>query len=106
MRLTDSLSSLAWAQINLADWSLPLEVSVQLFNYLGAIASYLVISIPIFAGYYDDLSGGDLAQVISNNSFFCMQLVWQFTQLVNMAPQVANMAGSTHRYKLYRFLSN
>jgi len=96
-RLDNSLSRLASAQINLADWTLPLELSVTLFSYIGAIASYLVISIPIFAGYYDDLSGGDLAQVISNNSFVCMQLVWQFTQLVSMSPEVANMAGSTHR---------
>ena len=44
---------------------------------LPSILSYLVISIPIFSGFYDNLDNGQLAKAISNNSFVCMQLVWQ-----------------------------
>jgi len=92
-----SLGLLCTAQENLYDWTLALDLSTNLFSYLGSILSYLVISIPIFAGYYDNLNNGELTKAISNNSFVCMQLVWQMTQLVNMADTAASMAGSTHR---------
>ena len=91
------LDSVCSAQEQLFNWTFPLDFSTNLFGYLGSIATYLVISVPIFSGYYDHLSNGDLAKIISNNSSFCMQLVWQLTQLVNMSSKVANMAGSTHR---------
>jgi len=97
LRKTDSLlDEVCTSQEQLYNWTFPLDLSTSLFSYIGSIASYVVISIPIFSGYYN-LEGGDLAQMISNNVSFCMNLIWQFTQMVNMASLVANMAGSTHR---------
>ena len=48
-------------------------------------------------GVYDDLDTPDLAKVISENSFVCMYLVYQFSKLVDMSATVSNMAGVTHR---------
>ena len=81
----------------LATWNLPVDLSVQLFNYLGAVVSYLVIAVPIFSGYYDSLTPGELAQLLSETAFVCMYLVFQFSQLVNLTSTVAGLAGSTHR---------
>ena len=81
----------------LYNWNLPIDLSVNLFNYLGAILSYIVIAVPIFGGVYDDLDSGELAQVISETGFVCMYLVYQLTQLVNITSTVAGLAGSTHR---------
>ena len=71
---------------------------MQLFNYLGAILSYIVIAVPIFGGVYDNLDSGELAQVISETGFVCMYLVFQLSQLVNITSTVAGLAGSTHRF--------
>ena len=92
-----SLDKVCTAQEQLFNWTLPVDLSTNLFSYLGSIASYLVISVPIFSGHYDSLSNGDLAKMISNNGFVCIMLIFQLTQLVNMTGSVANMAGSTHR---------
>ena len=70
---------------------------MQLFNYLGAILSYIVKAVPIFGGVYDNLDSGELAQVISETGFVCMYLVFQLSQLVNITSTVAGLAGSTHR---------
>ena len=51
--------------------------ALVILTTLPSILSYLVISIPIFSGYYDNLDNGELTKAISNNSFVCMQLVWQ-----------------------------
>ena len=75
----------------------PIDMSVNLFAYLGAVVSYLVIAVPIFSGNYDKLQPSDLAQVISETAFVNMYLVSQLGQLVNITSSVASLAGSTHR---------
>ena len=39
-----------------------LDTSTNMFGYFGAIASYIVIAIPIFAGVYDSLDEPELAE--------------------------------------------
>ena len=39
----------------------------------------------------------DLATTISQNSFVCMTLIYNFSKLVDMSQKVSNMAGVTHR---------
>ena len=39
-----------------------LDTSTNMFGYFGAIASYIVIAIPIFAGVYDSLDEPALAE--------------------------------------------
>jgi len=96
-RAKKSLDKVCTAQENLFNWTLPVDLSIKLFSYLGSIASYLVISIPVFSGHFDSLSNGDLAQKISNNGFVCIMLIYQLSQFVTLTPTVASMAGSTHR---------
>ena len=46
-------------------WSVSNLGSIQLFDYLGSIFSYIAISVPIFLGVYDKLSAADLSSLIS-----------------------------------------
>ena len=39
-----------------------LDCSTNMFDYFGAIASYVVIAIPIFAGVYDNLDEPALSE--------------------------------------------
>ena len=39
--------------------------SVNFFDYFGSIVSYMVVSIPLFTGRFDNLMPGELAAVIS-----------------------------------------
>ena len=43
---------------------------------LGAILSYLILAIPIFANLYDNLKPEELSQLISTYSFICNYLVY------------------------------
>ena len=38
---------------------------MNFFDYFGSIVSYMVVSIPLFTGDFDDLMPGELAGVIS-----------------------------------------
>ena len=46
-----------------------LTVSINSFDYLGSILSYVVIAVPIFMGKYDNLSPSDLSALISQVSY-------------------------------------
>ena len=70
-------------QQQLYNRNIPIDLSVNLFSYLGAILSYIVIAVPIFSGVYDD-DVDNLPQIISNTAFVCMYLVYQLTLLVNI----------------------
>lgn len=96
-KVNNKLSDVCRVQQSLYNRNFIIDISVNLFAYLGAIASYLVISVPIFAGVYDDLTGPELSQIISENAFVCIYLVFQFSQLVEITSTVAGLAGSTHR---------
>jgi len=91
------LEDVCKVQQRLYNRNFPIDFSVNLFSYLGAIASYLVISVPIFSGHYDEYEAADLARVISETAFVCIYLVFQLGQLVNITSTVAGLAGSTHR---------
>lgn len=59
------LQSLLDIQKSLYGWSFWLNSSVNIFDYVGGILSYLIIAIPIFGGQYDDLAAEELSAVIS-----------------------------------------
>ena len=61
------------------------------------IGSYIVIAVPIFAGYLDYLDPTDLSRKISENSFVCMYLIYNFSKLVDMSQKISKLAGVTHR---------
>ncbi|TRY73148.1 hypothetical protein TCAL_00965 [Tigriopus californicus] len=93
----EKLWKLCQTQQSLFNRQLALDLATNTFSYMGSIASFLVIAIPIFSGVYDDLSPSDLARAVSENAFVCMYLVFQFTKLVQMASTVSRLAGVTHR---------
>ena len=96
-KVNSKLMDVCKVQQRLYNRNFPIDFSVNLFSYLGAIASYLVISVPIFSGHYDQYAPADLAQIISETAFVCIYLVYQLGQLVNITSTVAGLAGSTHR---------
>lgn len=57
--------SLLDIQRTLYGWSFFLNSSVNIFDYVGGILSYLIIAIPIFGGEYDDLAPEELSALIS-----------------------------------------
>ena len=67
LKANKSLDQVCSSQEQLFNWTLPLDFSTSLFSYLGSIACYLVISVPIFSGHYDNLSSGEFAKMISKN---------------------------------------
>ncbi|XP_077989164.1 lysosomal cobalamin transporter ABCD4-like [Glandiceps talaboti] len=84
-------------QQSLVNWDLWLNFSVNMFNYVGSILSYLIISIPIFMGIYDHLSPTELSSLISAVSFVSMYLIYCFTSLINLSSKVSDIAGFAHR---------
>ena len=65
-----------------------LNMSVNGFDYLGSIISYLALAVPIFAGKYDDLSSTELSSIISQTSFVCIYLIFSFSSLVDISANV------------------
>eukprot|EP00050_Salpingoeca_kvevrii_P009135 m.307438 g.307438 ORF g.307438 m.307438 type:complete len:627 (-) comp19947_c0_seq1:119-1999(-) len=78
-------------------WQFALGVSMNAFDYIAAVLSYFLISIPILAGKYDDLSSSDLGSLISKTAFIAMYLLNSFTTMLDESQLVANIAGYTHR---------
>nr|CAB3219638.1 ATP-binding cassette sub-family D member 4 [Phallusia mammillata] len=84
-------------QMSLFNWSFWLSSSVNIFDYVGGILSYLVIAIPIFAGNYDHLAPEELSSLISRNAFVCIYLIYSFSQLIDMSSTIGDIAAHTHR---------
>ena len=97
MKANEKLVKLCQVQQRLFTKQLFLDLATNLFDYLGSIASFLVISVAIFSGAYDDKDPSELAQIISENAFVCMYLIYQFSKLVDMSGTVSSLAGATHR---------
>ncbi|CAB4000403.1 ATP-binding cassette sub-family D member 4 isoform X1, partial [Paramuricea clavata] len=89
--------NLLGVQLKLVIYQLLLQCSVNFFDYFGSIVSYMVVSIPLFIGDFDDLMPGELAGVISKYSFISMYLVHSFSQLIDLSNKVSDIAGYTHR---------
>ncbi|KAK6297810.1 hypothetical protein J4Q44_G00323930 [Coregonus suidteri] len=97
MRTDRRLQTLLRCQKSLMNKELWLYIGVNTFDYLGGILSYIVISIPIFTGVYDNLSPGELSALISKNAFVCIYLINCFTQLIDLSTTLSDVAGYTHR---------
>ena len=97
-RKTDSklqqLLGVLQAIVNFEFW---LNLSVNLFDYLGSILSYFIIAVPIFAGTYDNLTTLQLTSLISQNAFVSMYLISCFSTLMDLAGKITDIAGYTHR---------
>ncbi|XP_029351907.1 lysosomal cobalamin transporter ABCD4 isoform X1 [Echeneis naucrates] len=96
-RTNRRLQALLETQKNLINKELWLYIGVNTFDYVGGFLSYVVISIPIFTGIYDDLTPGELSALISKNAFVCIYLINGFTQLIDLSTTLSDVAGYTHR---------
>jgi ATP-binding cassette subfamily D (ALD) protein 4 len=91
------LKNVCQAQFDVFKAQFWLELSTNGSSYLGSIASFLIISMPIFAGDYDGLTQPELSKVISENSFVCMYLAYQLSTLVSMSVLVSQLLGVSFR---------
>ena len=92
-KVNSKLMDVCKVQQKLYTRNLPIDLLVNLFFYLGAIASYLVIAVPIFSGQYEAYQPADLTQIILETAFVCIYLLNQLWQLVNVTSTVAGLAG-------------
>jgi ATP-binding cassette subfamily D (ALD) protein 4 len=85
-----------------------LNLSVNLFQYVGSILSYLLLTVAIFAfHFYDNLPVSDLVSTISQTSFIIMYLIYRFSQLNNLTDELTLIAANTHRVQtLVEFMKN
>ncbi|XP_058954936.2 lysosomal cobalamin transporter ABCD4-like isoform X1 [Pocillopora verrucosa] len=98
MRKTNSkLQSLIKVQTRIVTFESFLFFSINMFDYVGAILSYLIIAIALFGGKFDNMSTTALGGEISRNSFFAMYLINCCTKLIDLSVDVTNMAGYVHR---------
>lgn len=74
-----------------------LNFSVNLFDYLGGILSYILLAFPIFSGDFDSESPSEFSSLISANSFIIMYLINCFTRLIDLSLKAAEVAGNAHR---------
>lgn len=69
----------------------------QNFAYIGSILSYLIVSVPIFLGVYDDMDSSELSAIISKNSFVSMYLIFLFTTIIEQSDKISLLAGYVAR---------
>jgi ATP-binding cassette subfamily D (ALD) protein 4 len=79
-----------------------LNLSMNLFDYIGSIISYLLLALAIFVFHiYDHLSYADLVQLISEGSFIIMYLSFRFNLLNDIMDKVTLIAANTHRVQAF-----
>nr|CAG8484208.1 12490_t:CDS:2 [Entrophospora candida]CAG8493237.1 8410_t:CDS:2 [Entrophospora candida] len=96
-RLSKFFDSVLNYQRQRIDKELVLRSLTESVAYFGSILSYLIISIPIFLGEYDDTDKDVLSGLISLNAFFTLYLIGKFTSLIEESTNVSNLAGFTAR---------
>ncbi|KAG0257865.1 hypothetical protein BG011_003718 [Mortierella polycephala] len=93
----ESLDVLLLTQLDVIYKELPLKFLQQSVSYFGSILSYVIISVPIFMGKYDDLPSSDVSSVISKISFVSMYLTYQFSKIIQCGTDFSDVAGYTSR---------
>ncbi|KAL3685457.1 hypothetical protein R1sor_003479 [Riccia sorocarpa] len=84
-----------------------LRLSNKAYDYLGGILTYCVVAIPVFGGLFDTEDSGELANLISNSSFAVLQLIFGFSELMDSANLVSDVAGHCARIgELFEFLDD
>ena len=101
------LTRLISTQRSLIVHQLGLKCSIYLCDYAGSILSFIAISIPLFAGIYDNLTPSQLSKLISENTFFTMYLINCFTRLIDLATFFSIFLGTAGRItELYQWFAH
>lgn len=77
-----------------------LELGSKVYDYSGSILNYAILALPIFVGIYGkgtEVDKGAIAQLVSNASFAVLTLIYSFTQLIDAAKVLSDVAGVTGR---------
>ena len=96
-KLNKCLKDLLSTQRKIVNLEILLNFSTNFIDYLGSIISYMIISVPIFSGKYNDLDSVELSAVISKNAFVSMYLINCFSTLVDLSTQITEISGYCHR---------
>ncbi|ORY94202.1 ABC transporter transmembrane region 2-domain-containing protein [Syncephalastrum racemosum] len=96
-RADQRLGAVLHHQRTIVNKGLPLQLANESFSYFGSILSYLIVAIPIFAGVLDDKDPSQLSEIISQNSFFAMYLIFRFTTIIEQSSKLSDLAGYTAR---------
>ncbi|KAJ1978522.1 hypothetical protein H4R34_003177 [Dimargaris verticillata] len=97
LKINRSLLSIVYWQRNLVQRTFWLDLATETWAYVGAILSYLIISIPIFTGTYDDMDSASLSELISRYSFLSMYLISVFSNIVQKAAVFSELTGYVAR---------
>ena len=75
-----------------------LNLSTNLFDYIGSILSYLLLALAIYIfHFYDHLSSSELVETISQSSFITIYLIYRFSQLNDLTDKLTIIVADTHR---------
>ncbi|CAM1322394.1 Uncharacterised protein g8078 [Pycnogonum litorale] len=79
-------------------WQKYLAVTgIDTFASMKDVLSFAVLGVPYFAGDYSGLSAAELGKKATKNCFIVGHLVYMFTDLIDNATEIGEMAGSIHR---------
>ena len=84
-RLFSSFSHVLKWQRKLLDANLILRIFTEIVNYFGAVLAYIVLAVPIFDGTYDDKSSSELSEIIAQNLFVTLYLIYQLTVITGLS---------------------
>lgn len=79
-----------------------LSLSMNLYDYIGSILSYLLLALAIFVfHFYDNLTTAELVQKISQSSFIIMYLIYRFNLINDITDKLTLIAANTHRVQTF-----
>lgn len=84
-------------QAKVLDWEFWINWSTTFSAEFGTILSFLALAVPVFQGHYDDTPDSELAGIISKNAFFVLYLLNKFTNLIELADSISQLAGYVAR---------
>ncbi|XP_075591521.1 lysosomal cobalamin transporter ABCD4-like [Dermatophagoides farinae] len=82
---------------NLALQQFYLNFLTTIFDYSGSVISFIIISIPLFHGAYDELNEAELSRQISANTFICLYLINCFSRILDITSTFATINGIGYR---------
>ena len=79
-----------------------LNLSNNLYHYIGSIVTYLLLALIIFAfHFYDHLPSGELASKISEISFIGGYVIYRFNNLNDLTDEITLTAAHAHRVQSF-----
>eukprot|EP01026_Neomeris_dumetosa_P001913 TRINITY_DN1049_c0_g1_i5.p1 TRINITY_DN1049_c0_g1~~TRINITY_DN1049_c0_g1_i5.p1 ORF type:complete len:830 (-),score=95.28 TRINITY_DN1049_c0_g1_i5:72-2561(-) len=84
-------------QYRIVMWTWLLIALTKMLEYTGSTLNYVCIALAVFGGVWSTFDSAELAQKISNASFYTLTLIYTFTLFLDAADKISKMAGLLHR---------